>query len=312
MQLENSNKSPIFGGFEAGGTKFNCVVGRGDGEIISRTSFPTRKPDETLFKVYQFFNQQEKNLGSIKAIGIAQFGSVEINPLSKQFGILGKTPKPYWSNTDVRSYFSKRFNIPIAIQTDVNGSAIGEHYFGVAKKIKNFVYITVGTGIGGGVYVNGELLQGASHPEIGHMLMANNLDDDEFVGCCPYHKNCLEGLASGTAMKERWNVNGSELSEDHPGWDLEAHYLALLCVNLTSFYSPELIVFGGGVMKQKHLISRIQQTFLKLTNGYFGNKIDGDIKKYIVLSMFEGNAAEKGVLVMAQREFEKKFKKEYE
>jgi len=301
MFVEIDEKNSLLGGFEAGGTKFNCVVGKPNGEIISRHLFATTTPKETFAKVTNFFRIQGEKYSPIKALGIAHFGPIELNLNSLSYGWLRKTPKPYWSNINVLGHFSNSFDIPIAIQTDVNGSAIGERAFGAAKGCNRFAYVTVGTGIGVGVYSDGKLVQGIDHPEIGHMQLGNNLGGDEYPGCCPYHHNCLEGLASGTAIKDRWGVSGNELEIDHPAWELEARYLAILCVNLSRFYSPELIVFGGGVMNQIHLIERIREHFILLSNGYLNPKLSERIENYIILSQFNGYAAEKGVLVMANK-----------
>ena len=294
----------LVGGFEAGGTKFNCAVGYGNGEILARKTFPTTNPDETMAKVSAFFQQNISVHGPIHALGIAHFGPVEINKASENYGKILATTKPDWSYADIVSYFSSIFDIPIDFQSDVNAAAVGEHYFGAAKGIDNFVYVTVGTGIGGGVFINGQLLNKLRHPEIGHMLVPQDLTDDSFKGCCTFHGNCLEGLASGPAIKSRWGKAAEKISVEHVAWELEAHYLAILCANLSCCYSPEKIIFGGGVMQQKQLFILIRKKFLSLMQGYLATQNSNTIENYIVQSPLSGDAAIMGSLVLAQQAYD--------
>ncbi|PCJ39346.1 MAG: fructokinase [Alphaproteobacteria bacterium] len=291
----------LAGGLEAGGTRFNCVMGRGNGDIIARQTFPTTGPQETLARVANFFEQGISVHGPIQALGIAHFGPIEINRDAKNYGKILATTKAGWSHIDIVGYFSGIFDCPIAFQSDVNGAAIGEYHFGAAKDCDNFVYITVGTGIGGGVYVNGALLNDLGHPEIGHMLVPHDLAQDRFKGSCPYHGDCLEGLASGSAIKVRWGRPAEELEPDHPAWELEAQYLAILCVNLTYCYAPEKIIMGGGVMHQKHLFPLIRQYFMSKMQGYGPPFNATTIEKYIVPTRLEGDAATKGALILAHQ-----------
>ncbi len=301
MMTSQSSENILFGGLEAGGTKFNCVIGYGNGDIIARQIFPTTSPQETLTRTRGFFEENVSVHGSLQALGIAHFGPVEINRNTENYGKIMASAKPDWSYTDIVGYFSSIFDVPIAFQSDVNIAAMGEHYFGAAKDIDNFIYITVGTGIGGGVYVNGELLNDLRHPEIGHMLIPH---EDPFQGCCPYHKNCLEGLASGPAIRKRWGSPAETLDRDHPAWELEAQYLAILCVNLTYCYAPEKIILGGGVMQQEQIFTLVRQRFLSLMNGYMSTLDTAMIEQYIVPPQLAGDAATKGSLIFAQQAYD--------
>jgi len=286
---------------EAGGTKFNCVIGDGDGNIMMRQSFPTTSPHETLLRVSDFFKENILTYGPIQALGIAHFGPIELNRMSENYGKILATTKPGWSYTDIAGYFSGIFDVPIAFQSDVNAAALGEHHFGAVKGCDNFVYITVGTGIGGGVYVNGALLNNHSHPEIGHMLVPHDLAQDSFKGSCLFHTDCLEGLASGSAIKARWGSPAEDLEPGHPAWELEARYLAILCVNLTYCYAPEKIIMGGGVMHQKHLFPLIRQFFMSQMQEYGSLFNATTIEQYIVPTRLEEEAATRGALMLAHQ-----------
>jgi len=300
---EHFSENILFGGLEAGGTKFNCVIGHDNGDIIMRQSFPTTNPKETLSRVCDFFDEGISVHGPLSALGVAQFGPVEINRASKEYGKILTTTKPNWSYTDIVGYFSAIFDAPIAFQSDVNAAALGEYHFGAAKGRDNFVYITVGTGLGGGVFVNGQLLNDLGHPEIGHMQIPHDLVQDSFKGCCPYHNDCLEGLASGSAIRERWGSPAEELGLDHPAWELEAQYLATLCVNLTYCYAPERIIFGGGVMQQEQIFPLVRKKFLSLMKGYMSPFNLMTVEQYIVPTSLDGDAANMGALMLAQQAY---------
>jgi len=301
-------RQDLFAGIEAGGTKFNCVIGAAPDDIWARERIPTTTPDETLAKVKNFFNRGRKEFGALKTLGLACFGPLDLNKKSDAYGYITTTVKKYWSNTDIAGSLSRALAIPIGFDTDVNAAAIGEHRYGAAKNIDNFIYVTVGTGIGAGVVVNGRLLRGrsvvgAGHPEVGHMLVPKDSQLDPYEGCCPFHTNCVEGLASGAAIKDRWGEAGNQLTEDHPAWDLEARYLAAMCVNLTMCFSPEKIIFGGGVMEQGHLFKKIHGHFIALINDYFPGLLLRDLVNYIVPTSLDGRAGEYGALILAQDKF---------
>lgn len=235
----------LLGGIEAGGTKWVCAVGTGAGDIVDETVFPTGAPEETLARATDFLTGNR----ALDAIGIGSFGPVDL-----RHGRIGATPKPGWRGVDLVS----AFDVPVALDTDVNAAALGEHRFGAARGIDTFVYVTVGTGIGGGAMIDGKLLHGLAHPEMGHMRVPHDRERDPFPGVCPYHGDCLEGLASGVALKAR---GGRSL-------ELAAEYLALGLLNIVTVLSPQLIVLGGGVMKEQGLLDRIRRRMPELAAGY--------------------------------------------
>jgi len=239
----------LFGGIEAGGTKWVCAVGTGPDDVVDSVVFPTGEPGETIARATEFLATH----GALDAVGIGSFGPVDLRR-----GKITTTPKPGWSDTDIVSAFASAFDVPIGFDTDVNAAALGEHRWGAAVGLETFVYITVGTGIGGGVVANGELVHGLAHPEIGHMRVPHDWERDPFNGICPYHGDCLEGLASGEAMKARG---------DSPV-ELEAEYLALGVLNIISMLSPQRVIFGGGVMNEPGLLELIQHRVPELAAGY--------------------------------------------
>jgi fructokinase len=290
----------LFAGIEAGGTKFNCVIGRAGGDILHQAVFPTETPEETLPKVLQYFLQQTQQYRAIDALGIGSFGPVEINPRSAHYGQILKTPKPGWSQCDLRGYFVDALRIPVGFETDVNVAMLAEQQLGAAQGKDTAVYVTIGTGIGGGVWLGGKLLQGASHPELGHMFVQKHPDDD-FEGVCPFHGSCLEGLASGPAIAKRWKIPAQQLPKDHPAWPLQAYYLAQMCVNITLCYSPEVIALGGGVATQQQMLPMIRRAFAEQINGYCNPAILENLDHYIVRSALGGNAGQIGALLLAER-----------
>lgn len=302
--INKPSENVLVGGIEAGGTRLNCVVGYGNGDVIASHTFPTTDPQQTLARASEFFDESVSLYGPVHALGIAHFGPVETDDTSENYGRILDTPKPGWSNTDIVGYFSDIFSFPIAFQSDVNGAAIGEYYLGSAQGVDNFVYVTIGTGIGGGVFVNGELLNNLRHPEIGHMLVPQDIMKDSFKGCCPFHGNCLEGLASGIAIKNRWGSAAELLTNNHQVWELEAHYLALLCVNLTCCYAPGKIIFGGGVMQQDQIITLLQEQFILLMQGYTPTIYSPLVEDYVLQSTLAGNAGTKGALILASQAYD--------
>ena len=295
----------LFGGIEGGGTKFVCAISDGSGKVLSEVRFPTTTPQETLQKSIAFFQQQETELGKLAAIGIAMFGPIDPQPGSPTYGHILETPKPGWSNTDVVSAIRSAFDLPVGFDTDVNGAALGEWRWGAAQGLDPVVYLTVGTGIGGGGLVNGRLLHGLLHPEMGHIPVPHDRNADPYPGLCPFHGDCLEGLASGPAIEGRWRQLAQNLPPEHPAWDLEAHYLALALVDYICILSPEVIVLGGGVMEQAHLFPRIQRQVQEVLNGYLRPaKIMRDISSYIVPAGLGNRAGISGALALAEQAYQ--------
>ena len=241
------------GGIEAGGTKWVCAVGTGPNDVRDSVVFATGEPGETLLRALEFLTRN----GPLAAVGIGSFGPVDLRPASPTWGRITTTPKDGWSNIDVGSTVAAALGVPVAFDTDVNAAALGENRWGAAAGLHTFVYLTVGTGIGGGGMLDGRLLHGLLHPEIGHMRIPHDRARDPFEGVCPYHGDCLEGLASGEAAKQRWP------SVDADAWDeqmleLEAEYLALGLTNVICTLSPQRLIIGGGVMRQPTLLPRIR------------------------------------------------------
>ncbi|MGV1003824.1 MAG: ROK family protein [Candidatus Nanopelagicales bacterium] len=296
----------LIGAVEAGGTKMVCAVGTGPHDLRDEVRFPTGDPLTVLAEVADYFTRWQAEHGErIDAIGYGTFGPCDPNPASPTYGWVTKTPKPGWSDTDVVGALRARLDIPIGFDTDVNGAALGELDWGAAQGLENVVYMTIGTGIGGGVIAGGELLHGMLHPEIGHIRLAHDWQADPFPGRCPFHGDCLEGMAAGPAIGDRWGTPAFELPPGHPAWELEALYLAQLCQSLICTLSPERIVLGGGVMEQTHLFPMIRQKTIELLNGYVQTpQILQGIDEYIVPPGLGNRAGVLGCVALGQRALE--------
>jgi fructokinase len=290
----------LYGGIEAGGTKFVCAVGSGPDNLQAERRFPTTTPEETIGQAIDFFRQQAARWGSPAALGIAAFGPLDPNPASPTFGHITSTPKPGWQNIDLAGAIRRALDLPVGFDTDVNGAALGEWRWGAAQGLDTFVYLTIGTGIGGGGMVGGRLMHGLVHPEMGHLRLPHNWEADPFGGCCPYHGDCLEGLASGPAIEKRWGQKAETLPPDHPAWALEAHYLALGLVNLIVTLSPQRVILGGGVMGQQHIFPLLRAEVQKLLNGYVCSPtILEQIASYITPPALGGQAGVLGAIALA-------------
>ncbi len=291
----------FWGGIEAGGTKFVCAVGESPDAVLAEERFPTSTPDKTLEQTVRFFRQQETKFGQIAAIGVSSFGPVDPDPASPQFGYITTTPKEGWANTDFAGYLRKELKVPIGFDTDVNGAALAEYRWGAAQGLDTFIYLTIGTGIGGGGLVNGRLMHGLVHPEMGHLRIPHDLSLDPFAGVCPFHGDCWEGLASGPAMEKRWGVPARQLPEDHVAWDLEAQYLALAVQNLIVTLSPQRIIMGGGVMEQRHLFDKVRRRVQSLLNDYVKHpQIIHAMDEYIVPPALGNRAGVLGGFALAE------------
>jgi len=253
----------MWGGIEVGGTKFVCAVGEGP-DLLAEVRFPTTTPGQSVARAVEFLRRN----GPLEGVGIASFGPLDLAPGSSTFGYVAGTPKPGWAHFDLLGAVRRALGGVVAIDTDVNAAALGEYRWGAARGLGTFVYITVGTGIGGGAMVNGELLHGLTHPEMGHLRLPHDWARDPYAGCCPYHGDCLEGLASGPAMEERWGCAASELPPEHPAWELEAGYLAAGVADIVCVLSPQAVIMGGGVMSQEHLLPLVRERVAELLGGY--------------------------------------------
>jgi Transcriptional regulator/sugar kinase len=277
------------GSVEGGGTKFVCGIGTADGHILDTLTIPTTTPEQTLGHVMQYFQQHD-----IAAIGFGSFGPIEIDSRKPLYGNMLKTPKPHWSGFPVLAYLKTQLTMPIALTTDVNSAALGEATWGTAAGLDNCLYMTVGTGIGAGAIVNGQILHGFMHPEMGHMIVRRH-EEDAFEGHCPFHKDCLEGLASGRAIEARYGVKAHQLDSGHDVWELIAYYLAQAITNIALVIAPKKVVVGGGVLKQTHLLPRIRRHVRQMLNGY----MDVD-DHWIVAPKLGDMSAIKGGLALAR------------
>lgn len=292
---------PLWGGIEAGGTKFVCAVGSGPSDLRALVRFPTATPKETLHQAIAFF-QEHQHREPLLAVGIASFGPLDLEAGSPTFGHITSTPKPNWAYTDLAGTIQQALGVPVGFDTDVNGSALGEHRWGAAQGLDTFVYLTIGTGIGGGGMVNGRLIHGLVHPEMGHLRVPHDPQRDPFPGLCPYHGDCLEGLAAGPAIEARWGQPAETLPADHPAWNLEAEYLGLGLVNIMCTLSPQRIILGGGVMRQSHLLPLVRERVQALMGGYIRspallNRID----HYIAPPALGDRAGVLGAIALAQQ-----------
>ncbi len=282
------------GALEAGGTKMVCAIGNENGEIFDKVSIPTTTPEETIPKLISYFKEKE-----IDALGIGSFGPVDVNESSPTFGTITTTPKEGWQNYNLLQVFQKELSCPIGFDTDTNVAALGEATFGATKGLDVSMYVTIGTGIGIGVLINGQLLHGMQHPEAGHILLTKH-PEDHFRGNCPYHENCFEGLASGPAIEARFGAKADTLAERQDVWEMEAYYIAQAMLNYALILAPRRIVLGGGVMHQEQLFPLIREQFAKMLGGYFQTKELKDLDHYLVPSMLDGNQGILGCFKLAQ------------
>ncbi len=292
----------LYGGIEGGGTKFVCAVGTSPFDIRAETRFPTTTPQETMAQAVDFFKQQEAKFGKLDSIGFACFGPLDPKPDSPTYGHILPTPKPGWSNSNVVGVLRSSFDIPVNFDTDVNGAALGESKWGNAQGLQTFIYLTIGTGIGGGAYVEGNLLHGLLHPEMGHIPLPHDRVKDPFEGTCPFHGDCFEGLASGVAIEKRWGQRGSTLANDHPAWDLEAEYISNALAAYCYTLSPQRIIIGGGVGQLPHLLQKVQQRTQELINGYIQSPaILENMKSFIVTPGLGDQAGVLGAIALAMQ-----------
>lgn len=291
-------RTPLFGCIEAGGTKFLLGIARDSSTILDMVRIPTTSPHATLHDALAFFSKARKQWGEFDAIGIASFGPVDLDRLSPQWGRITDTPKAGWARVDLAGPFGHAFGCPVGFDTDVNGAILAESLWGAAVGADIAVYVTVGTGIGGGALVEERPVHGARHPEMGHMLPRRHALDLEFPGTCPFHGCCLEGLASGPAIMARWGASLSGLPQEHPAHEIIAYYLAQMVVAQQAFLSPRRIVLGGGVMGTAGLIERVRVQAAILSGGYFGS---ADFRELIVPPALGDRAGLLGALALAQR-----------
>jgi fructokinase len=292
--------TPVFGAMEAGGTKFVCAVGSGPDDLHAECRFPTTTPDETVGRAISFFREQHAR-EPLAAIGAAAFGPVDLHADSSHFGYITTTPKAGWQQTDIAGRLHRSLGIPVAFDNDVNAAALGEHRWGAGQGLDSVVYFTIGTGIGAGVIAGGRLIHGLVHPEIGHIPVPRDPMRDAYAGCCPFHGDCLEGLACGPAIAARWGAAADELPPGHPAWKIEAGYLAWAVTSCVYMFSPQRVILGGGVMQQEHLFPLIRSLVKKQLNGYVQSPAILDrIDEFIVPPALGNRSGVLGAVALAQ------------
>lgn len=260
-----------------------CAVGTEDGRILEQISIPTSTPEETIPNLIEYFRDKE-----IAALGVGAFGPVDVDTRSETFGYILDTPKLAWKHKDLIGGLRAALKVPVGLDTDVNGSCLGEVAYGCARGLDSVIYITIGTGVGVGVWVNGGLLHGMLHPEGGHILLARH-PEDEKGGICPYHKNCLEGFASGPSIEARWGAKAADLSDRREVWELEGYYIAQALADYILLLSPRKIILGGGVMHQSQLFPFIRKKVKEILGGYILTKELQDMDRYIVPASLKDN-----------------------
>lgn len=289
----------VYGGVETGGTWCVCALGTGPDRILATETFATAEPAATLQRIIAFFADPARPRP--RAIGIGSFGPVDLDPGSPTWGHVTTTPKPGWGDVAVAPVIRDALQVPVAFETDVAAAAVGELRWGAGRGIENLCYLTVGTGIGGALLVDGRPLHGLVHPEVGHLRIPHDLARDPFPGACPSHGDCWEGLASGTAMRARWGVDGGQLDDDHPGWALEAEYLAVGILAIVYVASPQRVIAGGGVLGRRGLLEAVRARLAELNHGYVRSELlDERSGEYLVEPGLGDRAGVLGALALAQ------------
>jgi len=289
--------SELLGGVETGGTWCVCALGRGPHEIVAEERFPTTDPAATLGRIVEFFRSHP----APAAIGIGSFGPVDLNRRSPTWGYVTSTPKPGWQHVAVAGVVREQLGVRVAFDTDVNSAAVGEHRWGAGRGVRELCYLTVGSGIGAGLLLEGRPVHGLVHPEMGHMRIPHDRERDSFAGRCPMHGDCWEGLASGPALAERWGSDPGRLEADHPAWDLEAEYLALGILSIILVASPERVIVGGGVMEHPSLLAMVRRRLPDLLAGYLETpRLGEEIDDYLVPPELGDRAGVLGAIALAE------------
>jgi fructokinase len=287
----------LYGGVETGGTWVVCALGTGPDEIVARETFATGEPGPTLERIAEFFEGGPRPA----AIGVGSFGPVDLDRASPTWGHVTSTPKPGWAHTPVAPVLRDRLGVPIHFDTDVTTAAIAEHRWGAATGVDSVCYLTIGTGIGAGILIDGRPVHGLIHPEVGHLMVPHDRARDPFAGSCPNHGDCWEGLAAGGAIAARWQANPRELPDDHPAWELEAEYIALGILAIVMVASPERVVAGGGVMEHPGLLAAVRARLVALNAGYLESPMIGDeVDRYVVAPALGDDAGVLGAIALAQ------------
>ena len=290
-------------GIEVGGTKVIMAAGTRPEDLTPLVRFPTETPEKTFSAITRQIEQYLAVLPVISGIGVASFGPIQVKPGHPEFGMILDTPKPYWGGFNIAAALRERFPaLPLALDTDVNGAAVSEALWGAGKGLDTFAYVTVGTGIGAGLYVNGHPVHGLLHPEAGHMLVCRSADKDPFPGCCPFHTDCLEGLASGPSVEKRTGIRGEDLPDSHPVWPMLGRYLAQLYYNMTLIAAPQRILVGGGVGLKKEVLAESRLELSRLLGGYLRDlRSPESIEHFVQAAHLHDRAGVLGAIGLAAR-----------
>ncbi len=287
----------LYGGVETGGTWCVCALGAGPGEIVDRQQFPTTAPSETLERIVEFFASRD----APTAIGIGAFGPVVVARDSPSWGQVTTTPKPGWQHTQVATVIEARLGVPVGFDTDVGAAALGEQRWGAGRGLESVCYLTIGTGLGAGLVIDGRPWHGLVHPEVGHLRIPHDHERDPFAGSCPVHGDCWEGLASGEAVAQRWSAAPEQLGDDHPAWALEAEYVALGIFSIVSVVSPHRVIVGGGVAERARLLGMVRDHLRELNRGYLDTpRLGSEIDSYVVTPELGDDAGVLGAIALAQ------------
>ena len=287
----------LVGSIELGGTKAIVGIARDPLAPLDRRRIETCDPQTTLSDIESFFRQAADAFGPLSALGIASFGPIDIRRDSPNWGRIGPTTKTGWAGADIAGRLGRALGCPVELDTDVNGAALAEWRWGAGRELRSFIYLTVGTGIGGGLVIDGRPVRGALHPEMGHIRLHRD-PGDAYPGCCAYHGDCAEGLASGPAIVARFGTTLDGLAPDHPFRATLADYLGQLCATLVLVASPERIVIGGGVMMAAGLHDRVREAMGRSLAGYLSAAED---KSFIVPPMLGDGAGLAGGFALAKQ-----------
>jgi fructokinase len=289
--------SPVYGGVETGGTWVVCALGTGPDDIVAQETFATGAPVPTLKRIAAFFERGPR----AAAIGVGSFGPVDLDPRSPTWGHVTSTPKPGWAHTPVAPVLRDRLGVPVHFDTDVTTAAIGEHRWGAAAGVDSVCYLTIGTGIGAGLLIEGRPVHGLIHPEVGHVRIPHDRERDPFAGNCPVHADCWEGLAAGPAIAARWDADPRDLPDGHDAWALEAEYVAHGILAIVCVASPQRIIAGGGVLERPELLSAVRARLVALNAGYLETPLLGDeVDRYVVAPALGDRAGVLGAIALAQ------------
>ena len=293
-----NSKRHLLGALKIGDTRMVCATGYEDGTIVSRGEIPTTTPEETIPAISQWFVNK-----GVSAMGIGTFGPIPLDASSPDFGKITKTKNPAWQGYDLLGTLKSTLGVPCGCDTDVNAACLGEASYGCAQGLSNVVFLTIDTGVGAGVMIDGNLLHGMLHPEAGHVPVTPDPRDPlANDGACPYHGSCLEGYLALPAIAKRWDgKEPGEVADDDEAMDLLAGYLAQGLATYVLCYSPERIVIGGEVADTTPIVELARPKVSELIGNFLDTPELSDLDSYVMKSELDGDATIKGCLALANR-----------